>query len=63
LFNIKLSSNESLKFTVSLGVSQVDLENEKNIEFALRRADEVLYEAKNTGRNRVCISKMLGNEK
>ncbi len=51
---INTSSNKDLKFTVSLGVSQVNLENEYNIELALKRADDALYEAKETGRNRVC---------
>jgi len=51
---INISSNKDLKFTVSLGVSQVNLENEYNIELALKRADDALYEAKETGRNRVC---------
>jgi len=57
LLTIKLLSNKSLKFTVSLGVSQVDLESDKNIELALKRADDALYEAKETGRNKVCIYK------
>jgi len=52
---INISSNKNLKFTVSLGVSQVNLENEINIESALKRADDALYEAKESGRNRVCI--------
>ncbi len=51
---IKVPSNENLKFTISLGVSQVDLENENNIELALKRADDALYEAKESGRNKVC---------
>jgi len=52
--SIKINNN-ILKFTISLGVSQIDLENETNIEVALKRADEALYEAKNSGRNKVCI--------
>ncbi|MEA3513117.1 MAG: GGDEF domain-containing protein [Campylobacterota bacterium] len=54
---VTLSDDNKLKFTISLGVSQVDVENEINIELALKRADEALYEAKNSGRNKVCILK------
>jgi len=52
--SITLDSNEELKFTVSLGVSDVDIENDINIEKALKRADDALYNAKESGRNRVC---------
>ncbi|MCK9490948.1 MAG: sensor domain-containing diguanylate cyclase [Sulfurimonas sp.] len=45
--------NEDFNFTVSIGVAQIDVENEQNIELALKRADDALYEAKNSGRNRV----------
>ena len=54
-FSIALDSNKSVKFTISLGVSSVDLENEVNIELALQRADNALYEAKNEGRNCVRV--------
>ena len=54
-FFIALESNKSLKFTISLGVSSVDLENEVSIEQALKRADDALYEAKNGGRNCVRV--------
>jgi len=59
---INVSLDKNLKFTVSLGVSQVDLENEGNIEFALKRADDALYEAKESGRNKVCIYKKGQNK-
>ncbi|MCK9454274.1 MAG: diguanylate cyclase [Sulfurimonas sp.] len=45
--------NEDFNFTVSIGVAQIDVENEADIEQALKRADDALYEAKNSGRNRV----------
>ncbi len=43
-----------IQYTISLGVAQVDLENEKTIQKALMRADKALYEAKENGRNKVC---------
>jgi len=49
-----VGENRELKFTVSLGVSMVDTQNDLNIEASLNRADEALYEAKESGRNRVC---------
>ena len=52
-FTIKLLNTNSLKITISLGVSQIDIENEVNIELALKRADDALYKAKVSGRNRV----------
>ena len=51
--SINLLTNEKLNFTISLGVSQVNLENESNIELALKRADDALYIAKENGRNKV----------
>ncbi|MEA3290293.1 MAG: GGDEF domain-containing protein, partial [Campylobacterota bacterium] len=50
---IKTDTIKDLTFTVSLGVSIVDIEKENNIEEALGRADEALYEAKGNGRNQV----------
>jgi len=52
---INLPSNKILKYTISLGISQVDVENEENIELALKRADDALYRAKESGRNKVVL--------
>jgi len=51
---IPLEDGNILNFTISIGISQVDLRNDEDIEAVIRRADEALYDAKNSGRNRVC---------
>ncbi|MBF8258722.1 MAG: Diguanylate cyclase [Actinobacteria bacterium] len=43
-----------LRITISTGVAQ--LKENETLELALSRADAALYEAKNSGRNRVCMS-------
>jgi diguanylate cyclase (GGDEF)-like protein len=52
---VLLGNNQELKCTISLGVSQIDMKNETDIKLALKRADDAMYHAKNSGRNRVCI--------
>jgi len=56
LDSFMINTSKELRYTVSLGVSQVNLLDEYGIEMALKRADDALYEAKESGRNRVCIS-------
>ena len=51
---LNLPTGETLRFTVSLGIAQVDMNDEQNIEAALSRADKALYAAKDSGRNRIC---------
>ena len=41
-------------FTISIGVSEF-IYNENNIEKAIKRADERLYIAKNSGKNKISI--------
>jgi len=54
--NMSVEAGEhQLKFTVSIGISQINIKDDINIESALHRADTALYEAKTSGRNRVCI--------
>ncbi len=46
--------NTVVKFTMSNGIAQKHINND-TIDKLLKRADEALYEAKGTGRNRVCF--------
>ena len=49
---ILLPDNTPLKITTSIGVCTT---LEKNLEHALGKADNLLYEAKKSGRNRVIL--------
>ncbi|MBK3332423.1 diguanylate cyclase [Persephonella atlantica] len=51
--DINVSDEKQIKITVSIGISQMELKEEDNLEPAIRRADEALYTAKERGRN--CI--------
>ncbi len=51
---IVITKNSKIKFTISAGVGIIDIENEDKIDKALKRADEALYKAKDSGRNKVC---------
>ncbi|MCU7836631.1 MAG: diguanylate cyclase [gamma proteobacterium symbiont of Taylorina sp.] len=53
---IKIEDVQELKFTVSIGVSQINKERDVSIENSINRADKALYEAKESGRNKVCIN-------
>lgn len=44
------------KVTVSLGVAQIDPENESNIDKVIKRADNALYISKKEGRNRATLA-------
>jgi len=52
-------ANEDFKFTISIGVTPIDIKNEVTLKDSLKRVDDALYEAKNTGRNRVCIKELI----
>ncbi|WP_024955297.1 GGDEF domain-containing protein [Sulfurospirillum arcachonense] len=52
---IKIDEKIELNFTVSVGVSQVNIEKDNNIEAAINRADKALYQAKDTGRNKTVV--------
>ncbi len=41
--------------TISLGAAQLDRQRDEDIDSLLERADKALYDAKETGRNQVCV--------
>ncbi len=55
--SLTLADELELKFTISLGVSEVKID-EENFDAAMSRADAALYEAKESGRNKVCLHKV-----
>jgi diguanylate cyclase (GGDEF)-like protein len=57
VFTNALAIGESeLSLTISLGISAATASS-PSVESVLRYADRALYEAKQTGRNRVCVAK------
>lgn len=54
---LNFKSEIQLQFTISIGIAEVDREVDTSIENVVNRADKALYEAKNTGRNKICVFK------
>lgn len=54
-------SISNLSYSISIGVVTLIPESQRDLEKMLLHADKALYEAKRTGRNRVCIAKSLIN--
>jgi len=53
--SVEMPGGRTFSFTVSVGVAGLTAED-SGLEALLKRADEALYEAKHTGRNRVCVA-------
>lgn len=51
---VKLDSGLPLRFTASFGVTTLH-DKDANIDMLMNQADQALYQAKNEGRNRVCL--------
>ena len=59
---IVTETGDPVHFTVSVGVSQMDPQHDPDIETTIRRADEALYRAKESGRNRTVSHKGSSTE-
>ena len=56
--NINIEKNKYINITISVGLSNVKIkDNLLNLESSIANADKALYEAKRTGKNKVCIYK------
>ncbi|WP_102796470.1 sensor domain-containing diguanylate cyclase [Bowmanella denitrificans] len=53
---IELGDSTKLSITVSIGATVTFDDEDAKLEEEIRRADIALYEAKNSGRNRICIN-------
>ncbi len=53
--NIRVEENILINFTVSMGIAIFNNNVDKDVHSILKRADIALYEAKDTGRNKVVI--------
>lgn len=53
-----LSTGESIKITVSIGLASFN-ETTKVVTSLIEDADKALYQAKSTGRNKVCVPKLI----
>ena len=51
--------SDKVSWSVSIGLSRVDLDNENTLDGAIARADKALYEAKNGGKNMVCVKDII----
>lgn len=55
--DFRLDNGDYIKATVSIGIAEIDAQKDKGLDPAIRRADIVLYKAKEEGRNQVKIFK------
>ncbi len=53
---ININKNTTIQYTISLGVVQIDIQNNQTVENGIQEADNLLYKAKNNGRNKVCMT-------
>lgn len=55
LKEFRIQSGKYIKVTISIGIAEVSLEEENTLDPSIRRADVVLYKAKEAGRNQIKI--------
>ena len=51
---ILLNTDKVIKITASIGVTHIDYKDDTSIEESITRCDKALYQAKESGRNKVC---------
>ena len=56
-----ITQNQSLKITVSIGVTEFSGEEELSQKKLISLADEAMYLAKTLGRNRICLTEKKGD--
>jgi len=49
------TDNKTIKYSTSIGISILNIDTDIEVDTVLQRADEALYKAKNTGRNKSVI--------
>ena len=58
IYNSTLTIDEhTIKYSVSIGISSLNSDNDSSVSVILQRADKALYEAKKSGRNKSIIFK------
>jgi len=53
---------ETMRFTISIGLVSLASATGNSVEVMMKKADTALYQAKNSGRNRVCVAEYGGEE-
>lgn len=53
--NISTDISKNSNVTISIGVTQLDNDKDIEIEQSIQRCDKALYQAKESGRNQVCV--------
>lgn len=52
---INIQGEHPIKFTISVGLTESEKNSEYNLDAMLKQADKYLYQAKDSGRNKVCL--------